>query len=184
MISGAAGAVGIVAGQLAKIQGCRVVGIAGDDAKVNYLLNELNFDAAINYKTVQDMGAAITAACPSGVDVYFDNVGGEISDAVISQVNKFARIIICGQISLYNVTTQPIGPRIQGILLKKSALMQGFIVSNYTERFPEGFKVLAKLVASGKLKYTSTTFHGFDKLPEAFIALFEGKNLGKLIVEV
>ena len=184
VISGAAGAVGIVAGQLAKLRGCRVVGIAGDDAKVKYLLDELNFDAAINYKTSPDLYKAISEACPNGVDVYFDNVGGEISDTVISQINKFARIIICGQISLYNLTSIPVGPRVQGTLLKKSALMQGFIVSNYAERFPEGIKALVQLVGSGKLKYTNTTYHGFEKLPEALMALFEGKNLGKLIVEL
>ena len=184
VISGAAGAVGLVAGQLAKIQGCRVVGIAGDDAKVSYLTGELKFDAALNYKTTSDLEASIASACPSGVDVYFDNVGGDISDAVISQINKNARIIICGQISLYNAITQPTGPRIQPVLLKKSALMQGFIVSNYISRFDEGLKALSQLVDTGKLKYTNTTYHGFERLPEAFIALFEGKNLGKLIVEL
>ena len=184
VISGAAGAVGLVAGQLAKIHECRVVGIAGGDAKVSYLKDELKFDAAINYKTTSDLETAIASACPSGVDVYFDNVGGGISDAVLSQINKNARIIICGQISLYNATSQPTGPRIQSVLLKKSALMQGFIVSNYISRFDEGLKALTQLVGTGKLKYTSTTYHGFEKLPEAFIALFEGKNLGKLIVEL
>jgi len=183
VISGAAGAVGLVVGQLAKIQGCRVIGIAGGDAKVSYLKDELNFDAAINYKTTSDLEAAIASACPSGVDIYFDNVGGEISDAVISQINKNARIIICGQISLYNATTQPTGPRIQPNLLKRSALMQGFIVSNYANRFDEGLNALSQMVNSGKFKYTNTVYQGFDKLPEAFIALFEGKNLGKLIVE-
>jgi len=184
VVSGAAGAVGIVVGQIAKIQGCRVVGIAGDQSKVDYLMNDLGFDAAINYKTETNIAGALAAECPDGVDVYFDNVGGEISDAVISQINKGARIIICGQISLYNATSQPVGPRIQPTILKKSALMQGFIVSNYASRFPEGFKALAEWVGSGQLKYTNTTYHGFEKLPEAFIALFEGKNLGKLIVEV
>ena len=184
VVSGAAGAVGIVVGQIAKIHGCRVVGIAGDQSKVDYLINDLGFDAAINYKTESNIAGALAAVCPDGVDVYFDNVGGEISDAVISQINKGARIIICGQISLYNTTTQPVGPRIQPTILKRSALMQGFIVSNYASRFPEGFKALAEWVGSGQLKYTNTTYHGFEKLPEAFIALFEGKNLGKLIVEV
>ncbi|HZK97512.1 MAG TPA: NADP-dependent oxidoreductase [Prolixibacteraceae bacterium] len=183
VVSGAAGAVGIVVGQIAKIHGCRVVGIAGDQKKIDYLVNELGFDAAINYKTEVNIAGALAAACPDGVDVYFDNVGGEISDAVISQINKGARIIICGQISLYNATSQPVGPRIQPTILKKSALMQGFIVSNYASRFPEGFKALAGWVGNGQLKYTNTTYHGFEKLPEAFIALFEGKNLGKLIVE-
>ncbi|NEW81237.1 MAG: NADP-dependent oxidoreductase [Mariniphaga sp.] len=184
VVSGAAGAVGIVVGQIAKIKGCRVVGIAGDQSKVDYLINDLGFDAAINYKTETNIAGVLAAVCPDGVDVYFDNVGGEISDAVISQINKGARIIICGQISLYNATSQPVGPRIQPTILKKSALMQGFIVSNYASRFPEGFKALAEWVGSGQLKYTNTTYHGFEKLPEAFIALFEGKNLGKLIVEV
>ena len=184
VVSGAAGAVGIVVGQIAKIKGCRVVGIAGDDAKVDYLLNELHFDSVINYKTVANLGKAIVVACPDGVDIYFDNVGGEISDAVIPQINKHARIVICGQISLYNTTSQPVGPRIQPTILKRSALMQGFIVSDYASRFQEGFKALSEWVGSSQLKYTSTTYHGFEKLPEAFIALFEGKNLGKLLVEV
>ena len=184
VVSGAAGAVGLVVGQIAKIKGCRVVGITGDQSKADYLINELGFDAAVNYKTESNLAGALAAACPDGVDVYFDNVGGAISDAVISQINKAARIIICGQISMYNATTQPVGPRIQPTMLKKSALMQGFIVNNYASRFPEGFKALAEWVGSGKLKYTNTTLHGFEKLPEAFIALFDGKNLGKMIVEV
>lgn len=184
VVSGAAGAVGIVAGQLAKMRGCHVVGITGDDAKVNYLQKELQFDSVINYKTTLNLDTAIALACPSGVDVYFDNVGGEISDAVIAQINKDARIVICGQISLYNATSQPFGPRIQPTILKRSALMQGFIVSNYAPRFPEGLKALAQWVGNGQLKYTNTTYQGFEKLPEAFIALFEGKNLGKLIVEL
>jgi NADPH-dependent curcumin reductase CurA len=184
VVSGAGGAVGMVVGQIAKIKGCRVVGIAGDDAKNDYLMKELNFDAVINYKTVKNLGAALGLACPSGVDVYFDNVGGEISDAVCAQINKGARIIICGQISLYNATSQPSGPRVQPILLKRSALMQGFIVSDYVSRFSEGFKALVSWVVSGQLKYAQTTYNGFDKLPEAFLGLFEGKNLGKMIVEV
>lgn len=184
VVSGAAGAVGMVVGQIAKIQGCRVVGIAGDDAKASYLLNDLKFDAVINYKSSENLNAAIAAACPDGVDVYFDNVGGEISDAVMAQINKGARIIICGQISLYNETSVPMGPRIQSTLLKQSALMQGFIIGNYASRFTEGFSALAKWVATGELKYSNTTYRGFEKLPEAFIALFEGKNLGKLVVEV
>ena len=184
VVSGAAGAVGIVAGQLAKMRGCRVVGITGDDSKANYLQKELQFDSVINYKTTLNLDTAIALACPSGIDVYFDNVGGEISDAVIAQISKDARIIICGQISLYNATSQPFGPRIQPTILKRSALMQGFIVSNYAPRFPEGLKALAQWIGNGQLKYTNTTYQGFEKLPEAFIALFEGKNLGKLIVEL
>ena len=184
VISGAAGAVGLVVGQIAKIQGCRVVGIAGDDAKNEYLLNTLNFDAVINYKTVENLDAALAEACPSGVDIYFDNVGGEISDAVINQINKGARISLCGQISLYNETSQPVGPRLQPTLLKKSALIQGFIVSNYAERFPEGIKQLAKWLLEGKLQYKQTITKGFENLPEAFIGLFDGTNMGKALVEI
>lgn len=137
VVSGAAGAVGIVVGQIARIKGCRVVGISGSDKKNEYLTSKLKFDEVINYKTTGNIRKAIETACPDGVDIYFDNVGGEISDAVISHINKGARIIICGQISLYNETRLPVGPRMQPTLLKKSALMQGFIVSNYTSHFPK-----------------------------------------------
>lgn len=184
VISGAAGAVGIVAGQIARIKGCKVVGISGSDEKNAYLTNELKFDEVINYKTTGSLRKAIEKACPDGVDIYFDNVGGEISDAVISTINKGARIIICGQISLYNETKLPMGPRMQPTLLKKSALMQGFIVSNYASRFPEGVKQLATWLGEGRLSYQETIVKGFEKLPEAFIGLFEGKNTGKLLVDI
>lgn len=184
VVSGAAGAVGMVVGQIAKIQGCRVVGIAGDQSKVDLLLNKFGFDEVINYKTESNISDALAAACPNGVDVYFDNVGGDISDAVVAQINVGARISICGQISLYNETKQPVGPRIQPILLKRSALMQGFIVSRYAPRFPEGVKQLAQWIGEGKLSYQETIINGFERLPEAFIGLFEGKNTGKALVEM
>lgn len=184
VVSGAAGAVGVVVGQIAKIQGCRVIGIAGDDQKTAYLKDELGFDEVINYKTVPNIAKAIEAACPTGVDVYFDNVGGEISDAVVAEINNNARIIICGQISLYNATSQPVGPRIQPTILKKSALMQGFIVSKYADRFPEGVKQLAKWLLEEKLVYKQTVTKGFENLPEAFLGLFEGNNMGKALVEI
>jgi NADPH-dependent curcumin reductase CurA len=184
VISGAAGAVGMVVGQIARIKGCKVVGIASSNEKTEFLVNKLKFDEAINYRTTKNMGEAIAKACPNGVDIYYDNVGGEISDAVIANINKGARIIICGQISLYNSTETPIGPRPQGMILKKSALMQGFIVSNYASRFPEGVKQLTQWLDEGKLSYQETIVKGFDKLPEAFTGLFEGKNLGKMLVEI
>jgi hypothetical protein len=184
VVSGAAGAVGMIVGQLAKIHGCQVIGIAGDEAKVTYLRDTLNFDRVINYKTTANMSEAIVSACPNGVDVYFDNVGGTISDAVIENLNVGARIVVCGQISLYNAKETPVGPRIQSIILKRSVLMQGFIVSNYSARFPEGFQALAGWVKSGDLKYHQTVMKGFEKLPQVFLNLFEGKNLGKLLVEV
>ena len=184
VVSGAAGAVGMVVGQIARLKGCRVVGIAGSDDKNDYLKNELHFDAVINYKTTSNLEVALAIACPNGVDVYYDNVGGAISDAVISQINKGARIILCGQISLYNQTETAFGPRLQPTLLKKSALMQGFIVSNYLPRWPEGIQQLGKWLTEGKLKYHQTIIKGFENLPKAFIGLFEGKNIGKSLVEV
>lgn len=183
VVSGAAGAVGIVVGQIAKIQGCRVVGIAGSDEKIKMLTEEFGFDEAINYKTVTDMNKAITAACPKGVDVYFDNVGGEISDAVIKNINFHARIALCGQISLYNSTETPVGPRLQPMLLTRSVLMQGFIVSNFEAKFSEGFKMLAQWVKEDKLKFTETIEHGFENLPKALLGLFKGENTGKMVVE-
>ena len=184
VVSGAAGAVGMVVGQIARLKGCRVIGIAGSDEKNAYLKNELHFDAVINYNTISDMEDEIAKACPNGVDIYFDNVGGDISDAVIANINKGARIILCGQISLYNETGKASGPRLQPTLLKKSALMQGFIVSNYLERWPEGMLQLAKWLSESKLKYQQTVVSGFENLPQAFIGLFEGTNTGKSLVEV
>lgn len=183
VVSGAAGAVGVVVGQIAKILGCRVIGIAGSDEKIKLLKEEFGFDEAINYITTTDLKKAIAALCPNGVDIYYDNVGGEISDAVISNINFHARIPLCGQISLYNSTEVPVGPRLQPMLLTRSVLMQGFIVSNYQSRFPEGIQHLAQWVKEGKLKFTETIVHGFDQLPTALLGLFKGENIGKMIVE-
>ena len=184
VVSGAAGAVGMVVCQIARLKGCRVVGIAGSDEKNAYLKNVLKVDEVINYHTEKNIKAAITRACPDGVDVYYDNVGGEISDAVISNINKYARIVLCGQISVYNNTEIPVGPRPQPIMVKKSALMQGFIVSNYSERFGEGIKQLAQWLGEGKLTYQETIVQGFETLPETFLGLFHGKNTGKMLVEM
>lgn len=183
VVSGAAGAVGIVVGQIAKIQGCHVVGIAGSDEKIKMLTSEFGFDDAINYKTTPDINQAIAAACPEGVDVYFDNVGGEISDAVIKNINFHARIPLCGQIALYNSTEAPMGPRIQPMLLTRSVLMQGFIVGNYQNQFPEGIQMLSQWVKEGKLKFTETIEEGFENLPQALLGLFKGENTGKMVVK-
>ncbi len=184
VISGAAGAVGSVVGQIAKIKGCRVVGIAGSDEKIKMLKEKFGFDAGINYKSTDDMKAAVADACPDGVDIYFDNVGGEISDAVIANINFHARIPLCGQIALYNAKEVPTGPRLQPMLLTRSVLMQGFIVGNYSNRFSEGSKQLAQWVKEEKLTFEETIVEGFDKLPEAFIGLFHGENKGKMVVKV
>lgn len=184
VVSGAAGAVGLVVGQIAKTHGCHVVGIAGSDDKIKLLKEKYGFDDAINYKTVTNLKAAISKSCPKGVDIYFDNVGGEISDAVIRNLNFHARIPLCGQISLYNSTELPVGPRLQPMLLTKSVLMQGFIVSNYQSEFPEALGHLTKWVKEGKIKFEETIVQGFDQLPTAFLKLFKGVNTGKMIVEV
>lgn len=184
VVSGAAGAVGTVVGQLAKLKGCRVVGIAGSDEKIGYLKNELGFDEAINYKTTGNIREAVAKACPGGVDVYFDNVGGEISDAVLLSLNKFARIAICGQIAFYNNTSPATGMRVEPILLTKSALMKGFIVSDYAKEFGNAAKELATWYKEGKLQYQETVKEGFDQLPEAFLGLFTGENTGKQLVKV
>lgn len=182
VISGAAGAVGIVAGQIAKLKGCRIVGIAGSDEKIKMLQEEFDFEEVINYKTTPDMNKAIKEKCRE-VDIYFDNVGGEISDAVISNINFFGRIVLCGQISLYNEPEIPPGPRLQPILLSRSALMQGFIVGNYKSSFSEGIQQLSQWLKEGKLKYKETVIDGFEKLPEALLGLFSGNNKGKMIVK-
>ena len=183
VVSGAAGAVGLTVSQLAKIKGCRVVGIAGSDDKNKYLRDELGVDAVINYKT-ENVALALKEACPERIDVYFDNVGGEISDAAILLLNQGARIVLCGQISLYNLDKPDVGPRPQPYLLVNSALMKGFIITNYAARFTEGVTQLAQCLAAGKLKYAETIVEGFENTPQAFIGLFTGDNLGKQIVKV
>lgn len=184
VVSGAAGAVGSVVGQIAKALGCRVVGIAGSDEKVEALKSEFGFDAGINYKTTENMTQAIAEACPDGVDVYFDNVGGEISDSVMMNVNQFARVIVCGAISMYNATSVPMGPRLDSILIKNSVLKQGFIVFNYAAKYGEAMAQIAKWMQEGKLKSKETIMEGFENTPQAFIDLFEGKNKGKMIVKI
>lgn len=184
VVSGAAGAVGSIVGQLGKIAGCRVIGIAGTDEKVELLKSKYGFDEGINYNTTSDINRAVKALCPDGVDIYFDNVGGTISDGVLANINKFARLIICGSISVYNETTIPVGPRVETLLTKNSALMQGFIVGNYAGKFPEAMQQLTTWLKEGKLTYSETIAEGFDQIPQAFIDLFEGKNTGKMIVQL
>jgi NADPH-dependent curcumin reductase CurA len=184
VVSGAAGAVGMTVCQIAKIKGCRTVGIAGRDDKNRYLRDELGVDATINYKTAGDMKQALAQACPDRIDVYFDNVGGEISDAVLPLLNHGARIVICGQISLYCLDKPDVGPRPQPYLLVNRALMKGFIVSDYAARFSEGVIQLVQWLTAGKLKYAESVVEGFENTPQALIGLFTGENLGKQIVKV
>lgn len=183
VVSGAAGAVGSTVGQIGKIKGAKVVGIAGTQEKVDYLINELGFDAAVNYKK-DSFKQDLTDALPDGVDVYYDNVGGPISDFVMTKLNRNSRIVVCGAISAYNLEEQDMGPRVQGILIKNSTLMQGFTVGNYTTDFPIAAQDLGKWLQEGKLNYEETIIEGFENVPKAFLGLFEGSNLGKQLVKI
>ncbi len=184
VVSGAAGAVGMLAGQIAKIKGCRVVGVAGSDAKISWLLDELGFDAAFNYKAAADCYSKLKELCPAGVDVYFDNVGGAITDAVVRLINVKARISVCGQISQYNLEKPEVGPRWLGQLIIKQAKVQGFLVSGYAERFPEALDQLARWLKQGKLKYREDIAKGIESAPQAFIGMLQGKNQGKQLVQL
>ena len=184
LVSGAAGAVGSVVGQIGKIKGCNVVGIAGSDEKIEHIQEKFGYDSGINYKTTENMKKAIKKHCPDGVDIYFDNVGGEILDATLLNINKAARIINCGAISIYNSTETPTGPRPEGILIKKSALMQGFLVRDHMDDYQDATSQLGKWLKKGKLKYDETVVEGFENTPQAFIDLFDGKNMGKMLVKI
>lgn len=183
VVSGAAGAVGNVVGQLAKLKGCKAIGIAGSNEKIAFLKEELQFNDAINYHE-EGWEPALKKACPNGIDVYFDNVGGEISDKVLQYINTGARIVICGQISLYNSITPSVGPRVSLLLLSKSALMQGFSARNYSSQFDKALEELTIWLKEGKLLSKQTIIKGFENLPAAFIGLFKGINSGKCVVEV
>jgi len=184
VVSGAAGAVGSVVGQIAKILGCRVIGIAGTDAKVQYLIDELGFDGGFNYKTTADYRARIKEVCPDGVDIYFDNVGGAITDAVLFNLNLHARVSICGQISLYNLEKPEMGPRFLPLLIVYRAKIEGFLVSDYASRFGEGLRQLAVWYGEGKLKCEETIEEGLENAPRAFIGMLQGRNTGKQLVRV
>ena len=184
VVSGAAGAVGSIVGQIGKILGLHVVGIAGTDEKVDMIKSDFGFDEGINYNTTENMTQAIAKACPDGVDVYFDNVGGEISEAVLFNINKFSRTVNCGAISVYNDTELPKSISVQPFLIKNSSSMQGFVIFDYVDKHPAGIKQLAKWLQEGKLEYTETIQEGFETIPQAFLDLFEGKNKGKMVVKI
>ncbi|MEP7009575.1 MAG: NADP-dependent oxidoreductase [Acidobacteriota bacterium] len=184
VVSGAAGPVGMLVGQIAKIKGCRVIGVAGSDAKVSWLIDEVGFDAAFNYKTDADFEHRLRDLCPDGVDVYFDNVGGSVSDAVVLLINPKARIAVCGQISQYNLERPEPGPRWLCQLIVKQAKVEGFLVSEFAERFPEGLEQLAAWLQEGKLKYREDIAQGIESAPQAFIGMLHGKNQGKQLVQL
>lgn len=183
VVSAASGAVGSVVGQIAKIKGAKVVGIAGGKEKTQYLTYTLGFDAAVDYKG-DDFEAQLAASVPNGIDVYYENVGGKLSDEVFKHLNTFARVPVCGAISTYNNTQTEMGPRIQETLVKSQALMQGFVVGQFAEHFKEASEQLAKWVAEDKIKSQVTIDEGFDQLPNAFRKLFSGENFGKQVVKI
>lgn len=183
LVSGAAGATGSVAGQLARIAGARVIGIAGGADKCAWLVDELGFEAAIDYKS-EDVAARVKALCPDGVNVYYDNVGGEILDIALARLAKGARVVLCGGISRYNETGTIPGPVNYFNLIYRSARMEGFLLFDYATRFPEAIEALSGHLRSGELRHRETIFKGFEQLPRALMNLFTGGNIGKQLVEV
>jgi len=183
-VSGAAGAVGEAVGQIAKIKGCRVVGSAGSDEKVERLLSEAGYDEAFNYKTDTDYPAKMRELFPKGIDCYFDNVGGAMTDAVMMNLATYARISICGAISQYNLTAPEMAPRLMTMLLVTQSRAEGFIVSRFADRFPEGVKQMAQWIKEGKLKYREDIVDGLENTPKAFIRMLNGENKGKQLVNV
>jgi NADPH-dependent curcumin reductase CurA len=183
VVSGAAGAVGATVGQIGKLKGCRVVGIAGGPEKCDYVVRELGFDACIDYKTA-DLRKALKEFCPNGIDVYFDNVGGDILDACLAQINLRARIVICGAISQYNNTTPPKGPANYLSLLVNRARMQGMIVFDYADRYGIAAREMAGWMAAGQLKGREDIVEGIETFPQTLLKLFSGENNGKLVLKV
>lgn len=183
VLSGAAGAVGSVAGQIAKLKGCRVIGIAGGADKCRFLIDELGFDGAIDYKH-EDVAAGLKRECPKGVDVYFDNVGGDILDAVLGRISVGARVVICGAISQYNDKEAIKGPSNYLSLLVNRARMEGMVVTDYVQRYPEALREMAGWLASGQLKSREDIVEGLETFPDTLMKLFTGENFGKLILKV
>jgi len=183
VVSGAAGAVGGLVGQIAKLKECRVVGIAGGPEKCRHLVEDLGFDAAIDYKA-QDVTAALGEQCPQGINIYFDNVGGEILDAALAHLARNARVVICGAISQYNNTTAPRGPANYLSLLVNHASMTGFVMSDYLDRYGEAVQEMAGWLASGKLVSREEIATELENFPQVLLRLFHGENTGKLVLEV
>jgi hypothetical protein len=183
LVSGAAGAVGSVVGQIAKIKGCKVIGIAGGADKCKYLVDTLGFDGAIDYKN-EDIYAGIKQHCPKGIDVYFDNVGGEILDAALARLRMHARVVICGAISQYNNTTAIKGPSNYLSLLVNRATMQGMVVMDYAENYKSAAMQMGQWMMEGKLKSQEDIYDGIENFHETFKRLFTGEKKGKLILKV
>jgi NADPH:quinone reductase len=184
VVSGAAGAVGSLVGQIAKIKRCRAVGIAGSNAKIRYITGELGFDAGFNYRETGDYATRLRELCPNGVDVYFDNVGGEITDAVIQTINMRARIALCGEIAQYNSELPQVGPRWLGQLILKQARMEGFLVTQFSDRYDDALRQLSTWLREKRIKYRQDIVEGLENAPKAFIGMLEGRTIGKRLVHV
>jgi len=182
VVNAAAGAVGSTVGQIGKILGCRVIGYAGDDAKVDWLKNELGFDEVFNYKKV-DLNKSLKEAAPKGVDCFFDNVGGKFALTVYNHMNQFGRICQCGSISSYNDTQQSMVPEFLHIFIFKELTLKGFYASSSVKGWPEAIKIMGQWIKEGKLKFKETVVDGFNNMPQALIDLLDGKNFGKMIVK-
>lgn len=183
-VSAAAGAVGAIVCQIAKIKGCSVVASAGSDEKVAWLLQEAKADAAFNYKNVANVVTEVGKHCPHGIDVYFENVGGLHLEAALEHMNKFGRIVMCGMISMYNATEPVPGPSNLFYMIGKQLTMQGFIISEYFDRLPQFYADMSKWIAEGRIKWKETIIEGLENAPAALIGLFNGDNFGKMIVKV
>jgi NADPH-dependent curcumin reductase CurA len=183
VVSAASGAVGQVVGQIAKLKGCRVVGTVGSQAKLDYIVNELGFDVGINYKSPESISQLLGNACPNGIDVYFENVGGEMLDAVLAHVNPFARIVACGMISQYNLE-KPDGIHNLMSVIANRVLIQGFIVTDHQDQTAEFHEEMGDWLGLGKMKYRDQITKGIENAPAAFIGMLKGDNFGKAVVEI
>ncbi len=183
-VSAASGAVGSIVSQIAKIKGCRVVGSAGSDEKVAWLKEVAGVDEAFNYKTVNNLFKTVGELCPNGIDVYYENVGGQHLEAALEHMNTYGRLVMCGMISQYNATRPPVGPSNLGHMISKQLKMEGFIVARFSNKMSQFQADMGKWIAEGRIKWKETALEGIDKAPEAFMGLFRGDNFGKMVVKL
>lgn len=183
-VSAAAGAVGSVACQIAKLKGCRVVGSAGSTEKIEWLLDEAGIDAAFNYKEVGKIRRKLKKLCPEGIDVYFENVGGEHLEAALQRMNNYGRVVMCGSISNYNEPVPPPGPRTLGLVVTKRLTLKGYIISDHYDRLPQFYADMKSWIDAGQIKWQETIYEGLENAPKAFIGLFKGENIGKMLVRI
>ena len=183
-VSAASGAVGSIVCQIAKIKGCRVVGSAGSAEKVAWLVEEAGVDAALNYKDVADLNGELRRLCPEGIDLYFENVGGEHLEAALKRLNEFGRVVVCGLISQYNATEPQPGPNNLSLIITKRLSIKGFLISDHQERLPNFYNDMSQWIGDGRIKWRETIVEGLENAPQALIGLFSGDNIGKMVVQI